>query len=450
MREKMVHLVSLGCPKNLVDTEVMTAQLAALGYEITPEANEAELIVLNTCAFILPAQEESIEEILRLAQYKRPGVGSCRHLVVAGCMPQRFGEGLQRSLPEVDLFVGPQEVANMGRHVRDLIEGRNQGALVAGEPTFLMTAGHPRILATPPHLAYLKIAEGCSNCCSYCNIPLIRGRARSRKLTDVISEAAILVEKGVKELILIAQDTTAYGDDLPERPTLSALLKELVRLEGLRWIRLLYTYPGRLTRDTLEIMAGEEKICKYIDMPIQHIDDPILKAMNRRTDSSAIIRAIAEIREIIPTIALRTSLIVGFPGEGKEAFLKLLRFVKQTRFDHLGVFKYSRESDTAAAGLAQHIPARTKESRRRRLMEVQAEISSAINQGLIGSKTLVMVEEKSDLDGYDFIGRAERQAPDIDGLTYLKGPHLKIGDLTYCQITGADEYDLFAEAVEGD
>ncbi|MDZ4164551.1 MAG: 30S ribosomal protein S12 methylthiotransferase RimO [Smithellaceae bacterium] len=445
MTNHKAHIVSLGCPKNLVDSEVMSAQLLSCGYETTDHPEQADLILLNTCAFILPAKEESIDEILRLAQYKDPSHGVCRRLVVAGCLPQRYGRSLEKSLPEVDLFIGTGEVAKIGRHVRTL-EGQidDKPRTISAEPSFLMNAGMPRVLATAPHTAYLKIAEGCSNHCSYCVIPMIRGHARSRPLHDIIREAEVLAARGVREIILIAQDTTAYGRDLKEQPTLDKLLQELVGVKAIKWIRILYTYPGGLDREILQTIAREDKICKYLDIPIQHSEDRILTAMNRRASQGEIIQAIDEIRREIPGIALRTSLIVGFPGETEKEFRKLLDFVKKVRFDHLGVFTYSREEDTPAASLPKQVSGRVKEERRRRIMEEQAVISYNINQELIGSRETLLVEGVSDLDGYSHSGRLRRQAPEIDGLTYIKGANLAVGSLVECHITAADDYDLFA------
>lgn len=446
MTNPKAHIVSLGCPKNLVDSEVMTAQLVSCGYETTDQPEKARLILLNTCAFILPAKEESIDELLRLARYKDPARGVCRHLVVAGCLPQRYGRSLGKTLPEVDLFVGTGEVAEIAAQVRKL-EGKVDGKprIVFPESSFLMNAGMQRILATPSHIAYLKIAEGCSNHCSYCVIPMIRGRARSRPLADILREAESLAARGVREIILIAQDTTAYGRDLTERPTLNMLLEELVKLEKLAWIRILYTYPGGLDREVLRTIAREEKICKYLDIPLQHSEDRILTAMNRRTSREETIRAIEEIRTEIPGVALRTSLIVGFPGETGKEFQALLDFVSEMKFDHLGVFTYSQEEDTPAASLPKQVAERIKEERRRRIMEEQAVISYKINQELIGSREMALVEGKSDLDGYNHVGRLRRQAPEIDGITYIRGGNLGVGNLVECLVTGADEYDLFSE-----
>lgn len=439
-----VHITSLGCPKNLVDSEVMAAALTKSGYAMAGDPRDAGIIMVNTCAFILPAKEESIEEILRAAAWK--AAGSCRYLVVTGCLPQRYGKALGKELPEVDLFLDINEVPHIAEHLDKLDDQRKAAPLtIVNKPSFLMGADHARLLSTPAYSAYLKISEGCSNYCSYCIIPAIRGRARSRRMDDILKEAQNLSEAGVREIIIIAQDTTAYGQDLKEKPAIGELLKNLASVAALRWIRLLYTYPGKLDERTLKVMAEEEKICRYLDIPIQHIDDDLLKDMKRKGGSAVIGDSIARIRALIPDVALRTSLIVGFPGETPAKFRRLLNFIGAARFDHLGVFKYSREEETAAAGLSGHITERTKERRRRQLMEEQAVISGEINQSLIGSRQEVLIEGKSAIPDYPFVGRCRRQAPEIDGITYVKGENLAAGDFVECRITGADTYDLFAE-----
>jgi len=446
VNSKKVHIISLGCPKNLVDSEVMAALLTKNNYHITTQADEADIILINTCAFILPAKEESIDEILRMAEWKKRGNGPCTHLVVTGCLPQRYGKDLEKELPEVDLFLGVGEIPNVVRHLDGLILKKPKGKRsVISKPSFLMDAGYARLIATPPYTAYLKIADGCSNRCSYCVIPEIRGRARSREPDDILTEAENLVRGGVKEIIITSQDTTAYGRDLKEKPTLNYLLTKLASIQGIRWIRLLYTNPAGLTDDILNAIANEEVICNYIDIPIQHIDDTILTAMNRRGGSSAIRKTIQKARSIIPGVALRTSIIIGFPGETHTRFNKLLSFVRETRFDHLGVFLYSREEGTTAAAYPSRISEREKESRRRLLMEEQAVISYEINQSMIGSIQEVMIEGKSDMADYPYIGRSRRQAPDIDGITYVNGNNLSPGDIISCRIIAVSDYDLFAE-----
>jgi ribosomal protein S12 methylthiotransferase len=310
-----------------------------------------------------------------------------------------------------------------------------------------MNAGHRRLISSPAHSAYIKIADGCSNRCSYCVIPSVRGKARSRTIDDILSEAEDLAARGVRELIVTAQDTTAYGLDRKGKPTLSRLLRELAAVDGLSWIRLLYTYPARLTEELLRTIAEEEKICRYLDIPIQHSDDAILTAMHRRGDNALIRKVIARAREVIPDVALRTSLIIGFPGETPRRFEKLLSFVRETRFDHLGVFPYSREEGTEAAALPSRISEREKERRRGLVMEEQALISREINSALIGTRQEILVEGPGELDGFTRIGRCRRQVPEIDGATHLSGGDPEVGQIVACRITAADDYDLFAEVI---
>jgi ribosomal protein S12 methylthiotransferase len=444
--KKKIHIISLGCPKNLVDSEVMAAALEEAGFVITTREEEGEILLLNTCAFILPAKEESIEEILRLAQWKT--AGKCTHLVVTGCLPQRYGEEIARELPEVDLFLGTNEIGRIADHLRKLVavKSATKRCLVPA-PSFLMTAANRRQISTPFYSAYLKIADGCSNRCSYCVIPTIRGQARSRTIEDIRQEAAELVRGGVRELIITAQDTTVYGRDLPGKPTLSDLLRGLCTIHDLRWIRLLYTYPAELTDEVFQTIAEEGKICPYIDIPIQHIDDDILRLMNRRGNSQLIRDIIGRARKMIPGVALRTSLIVGFPGETPARFKRLENFIKEGRFDHLGVFTYSPEEDTAALTLPGQVSEKTKEKRKGQIMEEQVLISAQINQSLVSSLQEVLVEGKSGITEYPYVGRSRRQAPDIDGVTYIKGKKLQAGDFVTCRITAADDYDLFGVTI---
>ncbi len=451
MPARKVHIVSLGCPKNLVDSEVMAASLAEGGYLLTDRPEKADIILINTCAFILPAKEESVEEILRMAAWKSGGRGPCTRLVVTGCLPQRYGKGLEDALPEVDLFLGISEAPNIARRLDALLStsegtGSRQRSIV-GRPTFLMNAGDRRLDAPLPPSAYIKIADGCSNRCSYCVIPSIRGKARSRKIDDIVEEAEDLAGRGVRELIVTAQDTTAYGNDLKGKPTLSLLLSELAAVDGLAWIRLLYTYPARLTEGLLRTIADEGKLCRYLDIPIQHCDDAVLAAMNRRGDSALLRRVIGTARAAVPGVALRTSLIVGFPGETPRRFENLLAFVRETRFDHLGVFTYSREEGTAAAAIPSRISEREKERRRNRVMEEQAVISREINAALVGTEQEVLVEGESDIEGYTAVGRCRRQAPEIDGVTHVRNRSPKPGAIVRCRITAADDYDLYAEVL---
>ncbi|MCD6153121.1 MAG: 30S ribosomal protein S12 methylthiotransferase RimO [Syntrophobacterales bacterium] len=446
MEKKKIHIVSLGCPKNLIDSEVMAAILFKDGFQITPRPEEADIILINTCAFVLPAKEESIDEIFRMARMKKEG--KCRYLIISGCLPQRYGAILEKEIPEVDLFLGTGEIPNIAGLIRKLDgKGSETHRSFIGQPDFLMNASHPRLISTPFYSAYLKIAEGCSNHCSYCVIPLVRGRFRSREVGDILKETEILANAGVKEIILTAQETTAYGRDLKRKSTLATLMKGLASIDGIRWIRLLYTYPVNITSEILETIVEEKKICKYIDIPVQHIDDDILKSMNRKGNSQSIKDIIRKAREIIPGVALRTSLIVGFPGETPEKFNSLLEFVKETRFDHLGVFKYSQEEETKAAELPFQVSEEEKEGRRNIIMEEQSIISYEINQSLTGSVHEIIIEEKSDIPGYTHVGRLQRQSPDIDGVTYVNAREKTPGDIINCRITSADEYDLYAEEV---
>jgi len=448
LNHRNIHIISLGCPKNLVDSEVMAALLAKSGYRITSQADDAHIILINTCAFILSAKEESIDEILKMAEWKKKQRGACTHLVVAGCLPQRYGKGLERELPEVDLFLGVGEVGNIVHHLDSLSQTEVTGPRsIIGKPDFLMNAQTPRLITTPFYTSYLKIADGCSNRCSYCVIPTIRGKARSREMEDILMEAEALATGGVREVIITAQDTTAYGRDLKGKPNLGDLLGGLASVRGIRWIRLLYTNPAGLTDEILKSMANCENICKYIDVPVQHIDNEILAAMKRRGGSNLIKKTIQKVRHIIPGVALRTSVIVGFPGETRTKFNDLLSFIKETRFDHLGVFTYSREEGTRAASYPSRISEREKQVRGENLMEEQSVISYEINQTLIGSIQEVLIEGESEIPDHPYVGRCRRQTPEIDGVTYVKGESLATGSLLSCKITATTEYDLFAEVL---
>ena len=448
MKEIPVYLLSLGCPKNLIDAEVMSATLSEGGFRITSREKDAGVVIVNTCAFIRPAREESIHEIRRLASLKREG--KCRHLIVTGCLPQRYGRALPPELPEVDLFLGPEEVPRITGHLNALLsQPAPKRRVYAPRPLFLMTAEHPRHLSTPPHTAYLKIADGCSNRCAYCVIPSIRGRFRSRPLEDVLREAGSLADRGVKEVVLVAQDTTSYGRDLKEKPNLSGLLTRLAGFKGFRWIRVLYTYPANLTADLLETIAREDRICKYLDVPVQHIDDEILAAMNRRGNSKLLREKLQLARAIVPGIALRTSLIVGFPGETRGKFEKLLRFVEEMRFEHLGVFTYSKEEGTGAFDYPSRITERLKRARRDTLMKIQASISAEINRSRIGTISDVLIEGRSEDKSFPFVGRTMGQAPDIDGVTFVRTRKALAGEMLSCRIVSTGVYDLFAKRISG-
>lgn len=446
MKEKSVYILSLGCPKNLVDSEVMSALLSRSGWSVTDRPDRAGTIVVNTCAFILPAKEESVEEILRMAAWKKKG--RCRRLVVTGCLPQRYGAELARELPEVDLFLGTGDFPGILAHLECLGEGpRRAPAVHVGTPLYLMDASVPRRVSTAFY-GYLKIAEGCSNRCAYCIIPSIRGPFRSRPLDDLVAEADRLAAGGTREIILIAQDTTAWGRDLRGRPTLNGLLKRLCAIEGPRWIRLLYAYPKNITDELLATMAAEDKICRYLDIPVQHIDDKVLKTMNRKGTAAFLRKKIDEIRRAVPGIALRTSLIVGYPGETEDAFERLLRFVEEARFESLGVFTYSPEEGTKAAEMPGQVPEQEKRRRQALVMEAQAAIADEIGLARIGAVEDVLIEGRTGRKDFPWRGRTRFQAPEIDGITYVRGAALAPGGIVRCRITDAALYDLYAEKAD--
>ena len=441
-----LHIISLGCSKNLIDSEVMGGLCSKSGLQLVERSDAADIVIVNTCAFINPAKEEALEEILTLAEEKKKATRKFQ-LVVAGCLAQRYGKELFDQIPEVDLFIGVGEVGNIVAHLNKLNQDNSRRAAVITKPDFLMTSQHERVLSSTAVSTFLKISDGCSNGCSYCSIPSIRGRARSRKPNDILKEAANLAARGIREIIIIGQDTTAYGSDLKSHPRLSDLLAGMARIKSISWIRLLYAHPAHITKDILETIAANKKICRYIDLPIQHIDDSILHTMGRKVTSNQIREIIALARKIMPDVALRTSLIVGFPGETPNRFERLLNFVREIKFDHLGVFTYSREEGTKAAQLKTQISEKEKERRREIIMNEQAAISNSINKSLIGTIEEVLIEEKSDRSDFAFMGRCRRQAPEIDGITYIKSSTAQIGKIVKCKITEADDYDLFAEVI---
>ena len=424
-------MVSLGCPKNQVDAEQMLGVLAGSGFVITPEQSEADVIVVNTCGFIESAKEESIEAILDAAKMKKQG--QCRALIVAGCLAQRYKDELLKELPEADAIIGTAEISRIGEICKRVL-GTGQRIAEISAPA--MVYGLPRVSTTPQHYRYLKIAEGCSNRCSYCAIPIIRGDFTSRPAASIIEEARRLADEGTKELILLAQDSTNYRDqdvDLPK------LLRTLAQIRGLAWIRLMYAYPGRISDALMTVMAEEETICKYLDVPIQHIDDAILKAMNRKSGSDDIKRTIDKLRANVPNIALRTSLIVGFPGETAAAFKRLLAFVKDAEFEHLGVFTYSPEEGTAAHELSRRVPSDVAQERLDAIMRAQAGISLKKNRAMIGATRTVLMDNMED---NALIGRLSSQAPEIDGVVYLSEIEAVPGEFVTVTISDATEYDL--------
>lgn len=437
-----VAVVTLGCPKNLVDSEVMTGLIKEAGFELTGDPGVADAIIVNTCGFIEDAKEESIETVLELARYKEEG--RCRRLIMAGCLSQRYHKELMTEMPEVDHFVGTGEI---GR-IADILRGIENERSIVGNPTYLYDASTPRLLSSTSGSAYVKIAEGCSNHCSYCTIPLVRGEFRSRKVESVEREVMELALRGVREINLIAQDTTSYGRDGGDGD-LVTLLKRLVQIDGIEWIRLLYLHPARLGEDLLRVIRDEEKICKYVDLPLQHIDDRILRAMGRGVGEKEIRQLIERIREIIPGVTLRTTFIVGFPGEDEEAFEKLLDFVEEMEFDRLGAFTYSREEGTVAYRMEGQVSERVKKRRYRELMLLQREIALRKNRGLIGSIQRALVEGVSDESPYLFQARVENQAPDVDGITYIARGEVGKGEMVSLLITDAGPYDLVGEVAEG-
>lgn len=444
--KQKVSMVSLGCPKNLVDAEVMLGYLSKEEYEITTDEKEADIIIVNTCSFIKEAKQESIDTILDLADRKEDG--RCKLLIVTGCLPQRYQEELAKELPEVDIFVGTGEYPRIAEIIAEKGDRPEQLRYV-GDPDFLYDTDLPRLNSTPHYTAYLKIAEGCSNCCSYCVIPSLRGAYHSRPMETVLKEARDLVAGGVKELNIIAQDITAYGKDLPAgSPCLEDLLKELIAIEGLSWIRLLYAYPDGITDSLIELIRDEPKICKYLDLPLQHISDPVLKRMRRRGGEEYVRTLVAKLRKEIPGLALRTSLIAGFPGESDEDFRKLLQFVEESKFDRLGVFCYSREEGTPAAEMPDQVSERVKRDRYKKLMKMQARVSFKRNRELIDNIEQVIVEGYSDETDLLLKGRSSRQAPDIDGLVYVTAGNAKVGDIVPVRITDSSDYDLIGEIVE--
>ena len=437
-----VAMVSLGCPKNQVDAEKMLALLKKGGLEITSAEADADAIIVNTCGFIESAKAEAIENILEASRYKEDG--KCKALVVTGCLAERYRDDITEEIPEVDVCVGLGSNGKIAEIVKKAIEGEKQNYY--GEKTDLDLNGE-RILGGMPYTAYLKVGDGCDNCCSYCAIPKIRGRMRSRTIEDCVAEAKVLAEGGVTELIVVAQDTTAYGTDLYGEPKLHELLTELCKIEELHWIRTLYTYPEKITDKLLDVIKGQEKLVNYLDIPIQHINDDILKKMNRKGDKKSVSDVIDRIRDKIPHITLRTTLITGFPSETEEQFSELAEFVKEKRFEHLGCFTYSPEEGTAAALMENQIDEQVKQDRCDNIMETQALISASRNAEKVGQVTEVLIE------GWDdyikcYFGRAPWDAPEIDGkVFFMAHKPLKIGQYVKVKINDCLDYDLLGELV---
>ncbi len=439
-----ILMVSLGCDKNLVDSEMMLGMLDEKGYTFTDDENEADIVIVNTCCFIGDAKEESINTLIEMGGLKK--TAKVKVLIAAGCLAQRYAEEIRSELPEVDAIVGTLAIDEIVRVLEETAAGAKKTYLadIDREPV----SGKRRIVTTGGHYAYLKIAEGCDKRCSYCVIPKVRGRYRSVPMETLLAEAERLAADGVKELILVAQETTLYGKDLYGEKKLPELLKRLCAIEGLRWIRLMYCYPEEITDELIEVMRTGEKICHYIDMPIQHASDQVLKRMGRRTDRAALTRRIGELRKAIPDLCIRTTLITGFPGETQADHECMLEFVNETEFDRLGVFPYSAEEDTPAAEMPDQIPEQVKNDRRDAVMELQQEIAFGKAREMEGRIMSAMIEGKiADEDCY--VARTYRDAPDVDGYLFVRtGRELMTGDFVRVRITGAHEYDLIGELVD--
>ena len=436
-----LFFIALGCDKNLTDSERMLGLLRREGYEFTDDETEAEVIVVNTCSFIGDAKEESVNTLLEMAEYKKTGV--CRVLLAAGCLAQRYRQEILDEIPEVDGVIGTTAYDHIGQVLREALEGRR--SLCLEEISRLPSMESPRIVTTGGYYAFLKIAEGCGKHCTYCIIPSLRGSYRSYPMEQLEEEARQLAASGVKELILVAQETTLYGVDLYGKKTLPQLLRRLCRIGGIQWIRVLYCYPEEITQELIDVMAEEEKICHYLDIPIQHASDAILKRMGRRTTQQQLREMIGRLRRQIPDIALRTTLISGFPGETQEDHEELMRFVDEMEFDRLGVFAYSQEEDTPAAGFPDQIPEEIKQRRRGEIMELQQEIAFAHSQDKEGQVLEVMIEGKL-ADENAYAGRTYMDAPGVDGYIFVNTPlELMSGDFVRVRVTGAAEYDLIGE-----
>lgn len=451
-----VGFISLGCSKNLIDTEVAIGLFKDNNYKIVNNPEEADILVINTCGFIESAKEEAINTILEMAEYKKK---RCKYLIAMGCLVQRYYDDLIKALPEVDLFIKIDEYNQLWNKIEDLIKRdivekskiKTSTKISEIKPLPMPTYNEfmERVVTTGKNYAYLKIGEGCSNKCTYCAIPYIRGPFVSRKMEEILDEAEMLAKKGIKELIVIAQDTTKYGLDIYGESKLAELLEKLSKIKGIEWIRFLYSYPEGITDKLIETVANNDKIAKYFDIPIQHISDPILKKMNRKTSKENIIKILEKIRNKIPNVTLRTSLIVGFPGETKENFEELLEFVKDTKFDKLGTFMYSKEEGTPAAKLPNQIHGNTKKARYNKIMEAQQEISKQILEEKIGKTYKILVEDIS-FDKKYLIGRTMQDVPEEDGLVYIKkdknlNENKVLNNFVNCKIIDVSNYDLIGE-----
>ena len=452
-----VGFISLGCSKNLIDTEATIGLFKKNNFQIVNEESKADILVINTCGFIESAKEEAINTILEMAEYKKQ---RCKYLIVMGCLVQRYYEDLVKALPEVDLFIKIDEYDNLWQKIEDLVKRdiveksktktTSKISEIARMPMLNQEEFLDRVVTTGKNYAYLKIGEGCSNKCTYCAIPYIRGPFVSRKKEDIVDEAKKLANEGIKEIILIAQDTTKYGVDLYGESKLAELIEEISKIKEIKWIRFLYSYPEGITEELINVVANQTKVAKYFDIPIQHISDKILKKMNRRTSKKEIIALLENIRSKIPEVTLRTSLIVGFPGETKTDFEELLEFIKQAKFDKLGAFMYSKEEGTPAEKLPKQIHGNTKKSRYNKVMQEQQEISRENLERKLEKEYEVLVEDIS-FDGKYYIGRTMQDVPDIDGLVYIKNKKSNkgnvIGSFAKCKVVKISNYDLIAEFI---
>jgi ribosomal protein S12 methylthiotransferase rimO len=450
-----VGFISLGCSKNLIDTEAVIGEFKEHKFTIVNDASKADIIVVNTCGFIDSAKEEAIKTILEMADYKQK---RCKHLIAMGCLVQRYYEDLKKAIPEVDLWIKLDEYDHLWDKIEDLVKRdivkesktktSTQITKIEPMPMFEQHNFMNRTITTGKNYAYLKIGEGCSNRCTYCAIPYIRGPFVSRKKEDILEEAKKLAKDGIKELIVIAQDTTKYGEDIYGENKLAELLEELSNIDEIKWIRFLYSYPEGITDELINVVANNSKIAKYFDIPIQHISDTVLKRMNRRTNKKQITSLIKKIRKAIPDVTIRTTLIVGFPGETKEDFKELEDFVKETKFDKLGAFQYSKEEGTPAAKLPDQIHGNTKKARYNKIMSEQQKISNDILKNKIGKKCEVLIEETS-FDNKFYIGRTMQDVPEIDGLVYIKndGQENILNTFVKCEVIDVKNYDLIAKIV---
>ena len=440
-----IGLVSLGCSKNLVDSELMLGALREAGFVATDELAQAEVLIVNSCGFIESAKKESIDAVLRLAEYKQTGV--CRVLVLAGCLGQRYSGDLMNELPEIDAIVGTGAWDRLPEAIQTALQGMR--TIFTEGNSILPDASMPRMRSTPPYLAYVKIAEGCNHSCAFCAIPQIRGPLVSRTIESIRQEVSCLVAEGVREINLVAQDTTSYGIDLYGRPRLADLLKELCSVEGRFWLRILYSYPKNFSAELIQLMANEPKICKYVDIPLQHVHDDLLRAMRRPDRRKDIEKLIASLRSAMPDVAIRTTFIVGLPGETEAHYQELRDFVETKRLDHVGVFVYSPEEGTAAAGFTDQIPEEVKADRYDDLMAVQAAISQEINQAAEGNTYEAIVEAHDADDPSLAHGRTSREAPDIDGTVYIENAAgIAVGEFVNIRILQGFCYDRMAEVVE--